>query len=177
MYASASAHAASGTDRRAGDSLKRGVHRHTCDCAHLSGCLPANGTSTCSNRQHAFIQSCPKLSAVEHIYRCVYFIWGIKTHTYKYSSFLMYIHICFTVTYLHEWWTKVKDLTFPHFFFIMNTHRKMCACSMYMYCVHTHTKAHFYSYTFKNTFALMYINTQMCMCLRNGTVKKTVFRF
>lgn len=95
------------------DSLTCGEHRHTYVCAHLSGWAPANGMWTCSNRQHTFIQSCPKLSAEEHTRICVYFIWCTKTHTYVHPSFLIYIHTCFTLTYLHERSSAGKKVWLP----------------------------------------------------------------
>lgn len=95
------------------DSLTCGMHRHTYVCAHLSGWAPANGMWTRSNRQHAFIQSCPKLSAEECTHVCVYFIWCMKTHTYVLPSFLIYIHTCFIVTYLHERSSAGKKVWLP----------------------------------------------------------------
>lgn len=48
-----------GPEECAGDSVTCGEHRHTCAWAHRSGPVPSNSMATCSNRQHAFIQSCP----------------------------------------------------------------------------------------------------------------------
>lgn len=69
------------------------VHRHTYACAHLSGWVPENGTSTCSNRQHTIIQLCPKLSAEQHKHMCVFHMMCENTHIW--TPFLhMYTHTC-----------------------------------------------------------------------------------
>lgn len=112
--------------------------------------------------KHAFIPSCPKLSAEEHTYICVYLIWCMKTHTYSHPSFICIYTLVLLIIFA---WVMDKGGRYFHISSSLWTQmwEDVCVCSVYTYCVHTHTQAHFYSYAFKNTLVLVCINTNLCV--------------